>query len=376
MTQAPTPGPLDSESVKLLVTGDLVADGDLIGALKGSADGWGCATIIAPNGAEFSRILHKGFAFVGRPDDDGWIVHDGSKNNPAVALRIDVWFRGQPDPALTRNEPANGWADFQWERIAKWRPTAFRLAPTAPVEASGSEREAWACVDFNPDLRMSGEGYCLRCGRHQDEHARPQPSGETRECKACGAFKADRDASCTFCGLGPSAADAVASCLTERERAARIIAPSAFAEVKSRTDGKPTGTFKYADRDANRNDAYAKADAILALPRSPDREARDRLIDYLGQEFGDTYDCKRVWSAWSYGTMGEDDFDPVSDRIDDVADAILALLSARQQGEVRETIIKTIAFLKRDIDTPRINDTVESLLVDLVKADAILRGEA
>lgn len=64
-----------------------------------------------------------------------------------------------------------------------WKPASeeIRLAPTAPVEASGAEREAWACVDFNPDLRMSGEGYCLRCGRHQDEHARPQPSGETRE---------------------------------------------------------------------------------------------------------------------------------------------------------------------------------------------------
>jgi hypothetical protein len=54
---------------------------------------------------------------------------------------------------------------------------------------------------------------------------------------------------------------------------------------------------------------------------------REALIEYLGQELSGAYDCKRVWSAWSYGTMGEDDFDPVADRIEDIADAIISLLS-------------------------------------------------
>ena len=88
-------------------------------------------------------------------------------------------------------------------------------------------------------------------------------------------------------------------------------------------------------------------------------ETRAELIDYLRQEFGDTYDCTRVWSAWSYGTMGEDDFDPVSNRIDDIADAILALLSARplalggQQGEghadALEPLRRSISDLKTHI---------------------------
>lgn len=50
-----------------------------------------------------------------------------------------------------------------------------------------------------------------------------------------------------------------------RESIARIIAPSAFAEIRSRTDGSPTGGLKYADRQANRNKALKKAAQILRL---------------------------------------------------------------------------------------------------------------
>lgn len=57
---------------------------------------------------------------------------------------------------------------------------------------------------------------------------------------------------------------------------------------------------------------------------------REKLIDALCAELGDTYDCKRVWSAWSYGTMGEDDFVPVSERVDEIADGILAALGLEQ----------------------------------------------
>lgn len=32
-----------------------------------------------------------------------------------------------------------------------------------------------------------------------------------------------------------------------------------------------------------------------------------------------TYDCDRVWSAWSYGTMSADDFKDTSDRADEIA---------------------------------------------------------
>lgn len=53
---------------------------------------------------------------------------------------------------------------------------------------------------------------------------------------------------------------------------------------------------------------------------------REVVRDALASELGDTYDCGRVWEAWSVGTMGEDDFTPVNDRVDEIADAILAAL--------------------------------------------------
>lgn len=46
---------------------------------------------------------------------------------------------------------------------------------------------------------------------------------------------------------------------------------------------------------------------------------RETLIEHLG----DTYDCTRVWEAWSYGTMSDSDFIPVNDRIDDIVEAVI-----------------------------------------------------
>lgn len=51
---------------------------------------------------------------------------------------------------------------------------------------------------------------------------------------------------------------------------------------------------------------------------------RETLIDRLYDELGDCYDCTRVWSAWSYGTMGEDDFTPARERVADIVDGLLA----------------------------------------------------
>ena len=58
--------------------------------------------------------------------------------------------------------------------------------------------------------------------------------------------------------------------------------------------------------------------------------------DAVAQALGDAYDCGRVWSAWSYGTMGPDDFSLVaedSDRVREIALAALeAAASARKGG--------------------------------------------
>lgn len=65
---------------------------------------------------------------------------------------------------------------------------------------------------------------------------------------------------------------------------------------------------------------------------SIDREA---IASALLSSLGTVYDCNRVWDAWSYGTMGPDDFVPLDtqqDRIEEVVDAIIgALPSAANQ---------------------------------------------
>jgi len=53
-------------------------------------------------------------------------------------------------------------------------------------------------------------------------------------------------------------------------------------------------------------------------------ELRQKAMDAVADELGDAYDCMRVWEAWSYGTMGPDDFWPVANSEDRVADITTA----------------------------------------------------
>ena len=60
---------------------------------------------------------------------------------------------------------------------------------------------------------------------------------------------------------------------------------------------------------------------------------REKLIDALAQSLTGSYDCMRVWSAWGVGTMGEEDFNPISDdrhRLEEIADE---LITAMAQGD-------------------------------------------
>jgi hypothetical protein len=68
------------------------------------------------------------------------------------------------------------------------------------------------------------------------------------------------------------------------------------------------------------------AQAAPAAVAGPDRQT---LIDVIAQGLSGTWHCLRVWNAWSFGTMSQDDFVPVdeSDTPAELADAVLALLS-------------------------------------------------
>lgn len=60
----------------------------------------------------------------------------------------------------------------------------------------------------------------------------------------------------------------------------------------------------------------------------------ENVDEAIAEALGEAYDCLRVWSAWSYGTMGPDDFSLVaedSDRLAEIRDAaIQAILQSPQ----------------------------------------------
>lgn len=70
---------------------------------------------------------------------------------------------------------------------------------------------------------------------------------------------------------------------------------------------------------------YGEKAAVAAIVAATTLQ-RDLLIDALGGELGDSYDCTRVWSAWGYGTMGEQDFTRLDERVPEIVDGLIAAL--------------------------------------------------
>lgn len=73
------------------------------------------------------------------------------------------------------------------------------------------------------------------------------------------------------------------------------------------TDDLPAGMPLYA------------APPVAAPVRLTDEQA-EKVDEAIREALGDAYDCLRVWDAWSYGTMGPDDFSMVAEDSDRVAE--------------------------------------------------------
>ena len=57
----------------------------------------------------------------------------------------------------------------------------------------------------------------------------------------------------------------------------------------------------------------------------------DDLREEIAEALGEAYDCNRDWSAWSYGTIGPDDFSLVAGddaRLQEIAEAAASVISA------------------------------------------------
>lgn len=65
-------------------------------------------------------------------------------------------------------------------------------------------------------------------------------------------------------------------------------------------------------------------------------DLRSQITDLLHTELSHTYDCTRVWEAWSINTMGPDDFIPVEARVDEIADGIMAILQPAEPEQMEE----------------------------------------
>lgn len=70
------------------------------------------------------------------------------------------------------------------------------------------------------------------------------------------------------------------------------------------------------------------------LENQKNDSVKQAIRDALILQIGDSFDCTRTWSAWSAGTMREDDFNAVLDRIDDITEEVAKAVSdALASGE-------------------------------------------
>lgn len=77
----------------------------------------------------------------------------------------------------------------------------------------------------------------------------------------------------------------------------------------------------------------AELAALRGVPVAElDDQRREAVHQAVAEALGSgAYDCRRVWEAWGYGTMGPDDFVPVAengDRVAEIADAAIEAIRA------------------------------------------------
>lgn len=78
--------------------------------------------------------------------------------------------------------------------------------------------------------------------------------------------------------------------------------------------------------------AIAICEASLARVNVPVKNLREILSAAIASEIAPCgYDCTRVWEAWHVGTMSQDDFEPMIDRLDDIVETVARAIEAAPQ---------------------------------------------
>lgn len=121
----------------------------------------------------------------------------------------------------------------------------------------------------------------------------------------------------------------------------------------------------------------------------PKAALREKLIDMIAEHLSGTYRCLRVWEAWNFGTMSQDDFDDVgeSDTPAELRQRIDAAISTAAHPtagiwvptELAERVQETMGeFLmdhgwrQQDMDT---SDEFGALLAVATKAEPLQQPE-
>lgn len=112
--------------------------------------------------------------------------------------------------------------------------------------------------------------------------------------------------------------------------------------------GQLLGMAAHTGLDAVSELLVRAAGALAALNRgarpqtapsgAPDEATKERVCEAIAEALGDAYDCTRVWNAWSYGTMGPDDFCLVAEdgeRVAEIANAAMGAMTDQAQPSVQ-----------------------------------------
>lgn len=190
MTQAPTPGPLMvGDYAVRLEDHPLVKSGEVHRVTEMFRGGY--LGFARPVGGEWNPSGWR------KCDADGWMPWSGGENPVGDAV-VEIKLRNN----ATSTETASGFPWSHDECTSYADIIAFRLAPTAPVEASGSERErlaraidpyAWDDAQY-AEPGGKGQQWSQEAARKAADRVlalRPQPSGETRKLLERAAAIAD-----------------------------------------------------------------------------------------------------------------------------------------------------------------------------------------
>lgn len=70
-------------------------------------------------------------------------------------------------------------------------------------------------------------------------------------------------------------------------------------------------------------------------------DVKERLREAISEALGEALDCTRVWEAWGYGTMSQNDFQPVNDdpdRLEELVNAALSVLTSPGNGWMNDVV--------------------------------------